>query len=281
MKRKWTLFTAGLLTLSLLAGCAAGNPAPQASVTESTAAETTVPETTVPETTVPVTEAPTEAFQVTVRPVISGAQAQVHVSTADEFLAAIAPDTEIILDAALIDLSEATGYGEGEGEYYYWHEEFDGPELYITGVSNLTIRGGGNDRTANVLSAVPRYADVLSFENCSNIYVTGFTAGHTKEPGSCAGGVLHFWNSQDILVENCGLYGCGIVGVQGDSSRNMQIIGNDIYECSTGGVYFSNCDDVNVDGNTFRDLGGPDFRVYGCGTITCNGEKVHDHSPRF
>lgn len=277
MKRKWTLFTAGLLTLSLLAGCAAGNPAPQASVAEPTAAETTAAETTVPETTVSVTE----AFQVTVRPVISGAQAQVHVSTADEFLAAIAPDTEIILDAALIDLSEATGYGEGEGEYYYWHEEFDGPELYITGVSNLTIRGGGNDRTENVLSAVPRYADVLSFENCSSIYVTGFTAGHTKEPGSCAGGVLHFWNSQDILVENCGLYGCGIVGVQGDSSRNMQIIGNDIYECSTGGVYFSNCDDVNVDGNTFRDLGGPEFRVYGCGTITCNGEKVHDYSPRF
>lgn len=233
MKRKWTLFTAGLLILSLLAGCAAGNPAPQVSVTEITAAETTVPETTVPETTVPVTEAPTEAFQVTVRPVISGAQAQVHVSTADEFLAAIAPDTEIILDAALIDLSEATGYGEAKGEFYYWHEEFDGPELYITGVSNLTIRGGGDDRTANVLSAVPRYADVLSFENCSNIYVTGFTAGHTKEPGSCA-----------------------------------------------GGVYFSNCDDVNVDGNTFRDLGGPEFRVYGCGTITCNGEKVHDFSPR-
>ena len=31
---------------------------------------------------------------------------------------------------------------------------------------------------------------------------------------------------------------------------------------------------------TFRDLGGPEFRVYGCGIITCNGETVHDFSPR-
>lgn len=280
MKSKIAFFAAGLLTLSLLAGCAASVPAPKAAVVT----ETTVPATVaaIPEATAPETQPVTEptAFAAVSTPVTTGPQTQVTVTTADEFIAAIAPDTEIILNSPLIDLSQATGYGKSSGTYYYWNEEFDGPELYITGVSNLTIRGSGQDRTANVLSAVPRYADVLSFENCSNILVYGLTVGHTKEPGSCAGGVLHFWNSQDILIENCGLYGCGIVGVQGDSSRNMQIVNNEIYECSTGGVYFSNCDDVNVDGNIFRDLGGPEFRVYGCGTITCNGEPVHDFSAR-
>lgn len=280
MKSKLALLAAGLLTLSLLSGCAASTPASQiAAGTETTApaAAATTAETTVPETQ-PATES--TVFEAVTTPVITVTQAQVTVTTADEFIAAIAPDTEIILNAPLIDLSQSTDYGKSSGTYYYWHEEFDGPELYITGVSNLTIRGSGDDRTANVLSAVPRYADVLSFENCSNILVYGFTAGHTKEPGSCAGGVLHFWNSQDILIENCGLYGCGIVGVQADNSRNMQIVNNEIYECSTGGVYFSNCDDINVDGNTFRDLGGPAFRVYSCGTITCNGEPVQDISPR-
>ena len=147
-------------------------------------------------------------------------------------------------------------------------------------VSNLTIRGSGEDRTANVLSSVPRYSNVLCFQHCSNIHVVGLTAGHTVEPGSCTGGVLYFENSQDILIENCGLFGCGTLGVIGYSSKNMQIVNNEIYECSLGGVEFTNCDDVNVDGNTFRDLGGRVFRVYSCGSITCNGESVDDFSPR-
>ena len=65
----------------------------------------------------------------------------------------------------------------------------------------------------------------------------------------------------------------------------MQIVNNDIYECSVAGVEFTNCDDVNVDGCIIRDIGteeypGRDFRVYSCGSITCNGEPVHDFSPR-
>lgn len=230
-------------------------------------------------------ETPTKALPVTVTP-----QTQITVTTADEFIAAIAPDTEILLDADLIDLSEATGYGKTRGEYYYWEEAFDGPEFRISGVSNLTIRGTGEDHGVNVISSMPRYAYVILFENCSNIHTVGFTAGHTKEPGYCMGGVLGFQNCADILVEDCGLFGCGTLGVMGMSSRNMQIINCEIYECSVGGVELTNCDDVNVDGCTFRDLGWRDddgnfiemdaFRVYGCGKVTCNGEDVWDYNPR-
>lgn len=229
------------------------------------------------------TEAPTETtepFVMEVKPVITEVQNQVTVTTPDEFLAAIGPNTEIIVDAELIDLSKATGYGTTNGDYYYWAEEFDGPELFIAEVSNLTIRGSGEDHNANVISSVPRYSDVLNFFNCSNIMVTGLTAGHTEEPGCCVGGVLFFMNCQDVLVEDCGLFGCGTWGVSAERSKNIQIINNDIYECSVGGVQFTSCNDINVDGNTFRDIGGSIFRVYGCGTITCNGEPVHDFSPR-
>ena len=115
--------------------------------------------------------------------------------------------------------------------------------------------------------------------------VKGLTMRCVEEPGSCIDGVLKCRNSQDILGDDCGLFGCGTIGIIGESSKNMQIIGNDIYECSVAGVGFTNCDDVNVDANTIRDIGtadypGTDFRVYGCGTITCNGEPVHDFSPR-
>lgn len=296
MKNRIAVFVALVLFVQILAGCASAAPAP---VTEAapqtepaaTAAVETTAETTA-ETTQPETD-PTESpqdFEVTITPVITSSQKQVTVSTADEFLAAIASDTEIILNSDLIDLSEATGYGKANGANYTWTEGYDGPEFTISGVSNLTIRGGAENHDGNVVSSVPRYAYVLMFENCSNIHVTGFTAGHTKEPGYCMGGVLGFRNSQDILVEDCGLFGCGTLGVMGMNSKNMQIINCEIYECSVGGVELNNCDDVNVDGCTFRDLGWRDdhgnfiemdaFRVYGCGKVTCNGEDVWDFNPR-
>lgn len=271
--KKWIAST--LLFCAVLSGCA-GQAAPE--TTQPTIAETTlaVPQTTAAaeETVAAATEETREPFEITITPVTTAPQTQVTVTTADEFLAAIGSDTEIIVDAQLIDLSTATGYGTALGANYRWDDPFDGPELVITGVSNLTIRGAGEDRTATVISAVPRYADVLSFENCSNIHVKGITAGHTQEPGYCMGGVLFFQNSQDILVENCGLFGCGTLGVSAYSSKDIQIVNNEIYECSVGGVEFTNCDRVNVDGNTFRDIDGPAFRIYDCGTITCNGEPA-------
>ena len=282
--KKTSKFLAAVLMCAMFASCSAKTDPDVIASTQEIPPETTVSaidvvQPTVQEETEASTEN-TEPFVIEIKPVITETQNQVTVTTVDEFLAAIAPNTEIIVDAELIDLSKATGYGKTNGDYYYWEEEFDGPELFIAEVSNLTIRGSGEDHNANVISSVPRYSDVLNFFNCSNIMVTGLTAGHTVEPGYCVGGVLFFMNCQDVLVEDCGLFGCGTLGVKAESSKNIQIINNDIYDCSVGGVELTNCDDVNVDGNTFRELGGPNFRVYGCGTITCNGERVHDFSPR-
>ena len=281
MKQKIAISAALLLILASLAGCASGGKAPAAAGTAQPTAETNPPEMTASAPVEMETEAPTEPvaqeaqpFAVEISPVITGTQTQVTVTTVDEFLAAIAPDTEIVLDAALLDLSEATGYGETEEDYYYWYESFDGPELHIRNVSNLTIRGAGESHDTNVISSVPRYAHVLAFENCGNVYAAHFTAGHTKEPGYCAGGVLLFQNCQDVLVEDCGLFGCGTFGVTGRSSKNMQIVNNEIYECSYGGLELFNCYDVNVDGNTFRDLGGSVFWMYDCQNITCNGQPA-------
>lgn len=294
MKKAVSFIAASCLVLTMLAGCAPSASTTEPVSTTEAANQPTTPETTTPlETTLPVTEAATQAateaaaaYEPEITPVITGEQTQVHVSTADEFLSALDSDTEIILDAEMIDLSTSVGYGVKSTDTYYWFEEFDGPELYITNLSNLTIRGGGETHDDNVISAAPRYADVLNFENCSNIMVTGFTVGHAEEPGYCSGGVLRFLNCQEVLVQDCGLFGCGTWGVVGESSKNMQIVYNDIYDCSVGGVTVSNCENVNVDGNTFRNLGTEDFpgdeiRVYGCVNITRDGEDVHDFSPRY
>ncbi len=272
-----------ILCLLLLTACAKAAP-------ETTPPETTVPETTQPETTLPPeteaeTEAPStetvDAVVVQADPVITSPQTTVYVSTVDEFLNAIAPDTEIVVDVSLLDLGQASGYGKSGGEYYRWDDPYDGPELILQNLSNFTIRGSGQERTDTAISAVPRYADVLTFENCANIYVTNLTAGHTQEPGYCIGGVLHYINSQSILVENCDLYGCGTMGVCGDNSLDLQVYGCYIHDCSVSGVEFTECQNVRVDSTTFERLGeeeynydAPIFRIYGGKNITRDGVEA-------
>lgn len=232
----------------------------------------------------------------TAAPVSTGEQKQVHVSTADEFLAALDNDTCIILDTELLDLSTATEYAEAEKatkdtfypnntyegytDHYYWENNNDGPSLVISDLHNLTILAEGTDRKAHTISATPRYAYVLTFENCSAITISGFTAGHTKEPGLCMGGVVAFRNCEDTLVDNCGLFGCGTVGVFGQSSRNMQVVNSEIYECSIYGIQLWDCDTVAISGTLIRDIGseyfpdGPFFSFSESSNVTLDGESL-------
>ena len=123
----------------------------------------------------------------------------VKVSTVDELLAAIAPDTVIELEAGTYDLTTASDYGQDtHSAYYSWNGAYDGFELVLQNMRNLTIRGAGQGET--VLAAVPRYANVLQFYGCQGINVEALTAGHTTEPGFCMGGVLSFDNCERVTV---------------------------------------------------------------------------------
>ena len=204
----------------------------------------------------------------------AGERTEVVVSTVDELIAAIAPDTEIVLKDGTYDLSTAKDYGTGWSDYYYWSEEFDGPALTISGVDNLVIRSESGDVKKCTLSAVPRYADVLKFKSCTNITVSGFTAGHTVEPGYCTGGVLYFEDSDNILVSRCGLYGCGILGVRAELCSAIAVTGCEIYECSYGGIQMGNTSGIKIENCSFRDLGGDAMSFYECKDVTVDGQQV-------
>lgn len=207
--------------------------------------------------------------------VSTGKQKTVKAATTDEFLAAIASNTEIVLTGKKYDLTTASNYGTTGGKYYYWEDCFDGPQLVIKGVQNLTIRGYGKDRCT--ITTDPRYANVLNFRNCANVELTGFTAGHTKEPGSCVGGVIYLNGCHDCLINECGLYGCGVLGVWGENCQALQIINTDIYECSYGGIQLSACDGITVGGCTFRDLGGVPFQFYDVSNAVIEGDPVDNY----
>ncbi|MBQ6427898.1 MAG: right-handed parallel beta-helix repeat-containing protein [Oscillospiraceae bacterium] len=202
------------------------------------------------------------------------AGATVEVTTVDEFLAAIGPDRNIILKGDLFDLSTASNYGAVGGEYYYWNQNYDGPELVIHDVSGLSIGTSNSDRTATTLAAIPRYANVLYFKNCEKIQLMDFTAGHTKEPGTRAGGVLYFDNCHDVMVYNMGLYGCGILGVQTTQCTELAINQTEIYECSEGAGYFFMTDGISFKDCDIHDVPSPAFRFTECGDMTCNDEPI-------
>ena len=201
-------------------------------------------------------------------------QLEIHVSTVDELIAAIGPNVDIVLDAELYDLSTATGYGTSQGDYYHWRDDFDGPGLIIDGVDNLTIRSNDDNVTGHTIAAIPRYADVLTFQSCSYITLSGFTAGHTREPGSCCGGVLEFQDTDHVTVDNCGLFGCGILGVYAEYCNDIRVANCDIYECSQGGVQFRGTKGIVMENNTLRDLGGSDMDFIDCKDVTVNGETL-------
>lgn len=203
----------------------------------------------------------------------AGERTQVQVNTVDDFLAAIAPDTEIILADGTYNLSMASDYA-GEGtEYYHWQEKFDGSELVIT-AGNLVIRSESGDVTKCTISTEPRYADVLSFYGCDNAALQGITVGHTIEPGYCTGGVLFFDCCTGVQVENCGLYGCGILGIQAVLCNDVTVKHCVIYECSYGGIRMVDVIGVTLETNQFRDLGGSKLGFTNCQQVTVDGKTV-------
>ena len=200
-------------------------------------------------------------------------QTTVEVATVDELLAAIGSNTRIVLTEKNYDLSTAA---EGaNGNNYYWGESADGPELVIFGVDNMTIESADGVLTGHTITAVPRYANVIRFENCTNLRLAGFTAGHTPEPGYCSGGVLRFDNCDIVKVENCGLYGCGVLGVWAMACGDVTVSRCDIYECSWGGISLEYVSGASIDGCTFRDLGGDNIMVYESDEIYVDGQEFY------
>lgn len=195
---------------------------------------------------------------------------EVRAATVDEFLAAIAPNTVIYLDAETFDLSTAASYGGYGSNYYYWLSDFDGPGLVITGVENLSIISENNATVA----AIPRYVDVLGFRKCSGITLSGFTAGHTEKPGSCYGGVLYFDACSDISIADCRLYGCGTVGIQANTSQGLDVRDTEIYDCSSCAVNLIDCTGAVFTNCNIHDCGTPELYFDGSSSVIYDGAEL-------
>ena len=205
----------------------------------------------------------------------------VTVSNIDEFLAALGSYRTITMEPGNYCLSDAAGYGMwSDNPYYDWVEGYDGYELNLNDIEELTIIGSGTDQT--FLEALPRSVAVMHLTNCFYITVRDMTIGHVEMAQACEGAVLELDSSAAVNLENLGLYGCGTVGVSAFDSGDIAVSGCHIYDCSTFGLFLYNCDNVNITGCTIDHIGTEGdgamsiLDVNWCGTITMDSCIVSD-----
>ena len=188
----------------------------------------------------------------------------VYVYSMEEMFDAVAPDTTIVVMGGWHNMSDwmedtFTQRGDAwnkEHKYVDLVEVYDGTMATIKNVKNLAIVGPYSSRFAVNIMTNPRYADVLGFENCENLYIANMSVGHT-DTGNCVGSVVMLNNCENVVIDNCDLYGCGVDGINAYQVCNMEVINTCIHDCSrsalwleetSGDVHFKDCSFYN---NTF------------------------------
>ena len=181
-------------------------------------------------------------------------EAQVYVSDAEGLMNAIGPGREIHLHSGDYDLTKwlATKDYDTLNAFVKFDMVHDGYEIVIHDVRNLVITADEDVE----LVVEPRYANVLTFEDCDKIMLSGLTMGHTPEKGFCTGGVLCFRDCGRVAMSGMDLYGCGTYGIIGERVDSIQTVDSVIHDCSCGLVYFQQVKDAGFGDVTFRDSSG-------------------------
>ena len=161
-----------------------------------------------------------------------------RVKNVNEFLMALGSNRTIILESGpAYNISEGLRDEEvyallAGKEGVNTGDEFYDAHLTLRGIENLTLRSEGQ-RPLRLLSEATYYY-VLGFEQCKGISIINLEIGHAPEQGTCSGGVLEFTTCENILIQQCQLFGCGTEGIHCQDSRNLRCEDSDIYGCNDG-----------------------------------------------
>ncbi len=171
----------------------------------------------------------------------------VEVSTADELIAAIASGRVIRIKKGRYDISSSSHI---KNRQVSWVDEYDGPCPVINGVNNIAFIG--EEGVEIVIK--PAYGWVFSFENCSNISISGITFGHSV-PGFCLGGVLRFKNCETVAIQYCDLYGCGTIGLSLEQTRSFTMNESIIRDCTYGLLNIQRSSDITFSDTALQNTG--------------------------
>lgn len=156
----------------------------------------------------------------------------IEVSNVNEFIDNFSSNNKLVLNKGYYDMLD---FERDNTDNIFKEEVFDGNQLVVSKISNVTVVGDNSTLLVN-----PRYANVICFRECSNIKLIGLTLGHTPHKGSCAGSVLRFENCNNVQLDSLELFGCGTYGIELDNCSNIKTNGIKIFECSYGALSIVN-----------------------------------------
>ncbi|MBR1441871.1 MAG: right-handed parallel beta-helix repeat-containing protein, partial [Lachnospiraceae bacterium] len=205
-------------------------------------------------------------------------QTATYVSNVKELVEAIKPDAVIRLKRGNYNISEyiSAAMADNGGhisDYVSIEEVYDGYELHIEGVDNLSIIGGGNDPQVTKLLVDPRYATTMTFEECTDLYLSGMMMGHTNGDGFCSGNVINLIECTNVTLHEMDLFGCGATGLDADEISSLAMYDSVIHDCSDnpvcfydtkGRFVFVSCTFLNCNGSLILDQNGTDYSFIRC-----------------
>ncbi len=177
---------------------------------------------------------------------VTGCGTTVTVDSADELLRAIGPNRTIRLAPGEYVLSDVPDRHEA---YLRWDPAFDGKTITVRRLENLTIRGCGEKPVR--LLVRPRYAWVLSFEDCRNVALENLVVGHAPAAGYCTGGVLRAKSCANLALSGCDLFGCGTEGLTLAETTGVTVRDSVIRDCTYGIMSMKGCRDIRFTRSTF------------------------------
>ena len=156
----------------------------------------------------------------------------IEISDTNEFISNFSSNNKLVLNKGYYDMLD---FERENTDNIFKEEVFDGNQLVVSNISNVTVVGDNSTLLVN-----PRYANVICFRECSNIKLIGLTLGHTPRKGSCMGSVLRFENCNNIKLDSLELFGCGTYGIELENCTNIRTNGTKIFECSYGALSIIN-----------------------------------------
>ena len=162
-----------------------------------------------------------------------------------ELFDAIADNQKILLMPGTYNITEYIEANEKDIEYWDWEDEeffgygvfqdevYDGKQLIIGNVDNLTIMSADPDDPAEIV-VEPKYAHVLTFYDCDNLEIDDIVIGHDTEPGTCRGNVFDLICCDNVQMSNVDGYGCGVIALSASSCDNIRLNHCNFHDCSQG-----------------------------------------------
>ena len=186
------------------------------------------------------------------------------VHTAEEFINALGPDRTVVVESVnpliltpvIERLAQETSiptydyYGSNNYVGLGYYDNQDGPALAVVGFMNLTIKGQG-PADVTILSQ-PRYADVITFEDCHNLNISNIVMGHTDE-GYCEGAVVSLRRCSNVNITGSDFFGCGTEGFIISGSNNIVVEASAVHNCSYHTMHLLNSKNITFKDCLFRD----------------------------